>query len=122
MSVSFETNFGKLASFRNGLNFNNENRGVGCKIIGVSDFGDKLTPDYDSLDEIDPTGIIKEDDYLRNGDILFVRSNGNKNLVGRSMYINNVNEKIVFSGFCIRARITSQKNRDNNFCSKVCSC
>ena len=108
MRASFETNFGKLASFRNGLNFNNENQGIGCKIIGVSDFGDKLTPDYDSLDEINPKGIIKEVDYLQNGDILFVRSNGNKNLVGRSMYINNVNEKIVFSGFCIRARLNSQ--------------
>lgn len=99
--------FGKLATFRNGLNFSRESHGEGCKIIGVSDFGDKLIPEYGTLGEINPDGIIKADDYLEKGDILFVRSNGNKNLVGRSLFISENNQKMVFSGFCIRARISS---------------
>jgi len=104
-----EIKFGELASFRNGLNFNNKSHGLGCKIIGIPDFGDKLIPDYQSLGEIIPDGIVKEEDYLKKGDIIFVRSNGNKNLVGRSLFINQVNQKLVYSGFCIRARVNPEK-------------
>lgn len=46
---------------------------------------------------------------MKDGDILFVRSNGNKNLVGRSMYIKNLKEDVVYSGFCIRARPDQDK-------------
>jgi type I restriction enzyme, S subunit len=41
---------------------------------------------------------------LEEGDILFVRSNGNKELVGRNLFIDNTLEPLTFSGFCIRAR------------------
>jgi len=100
--------FGNIAEFRNGLNFSKESHGNGCYIIGVSDFQDRLVPDYDHLSEINPHGIAKEEDYLRRHDIIFVRSNGNKKLVGRSLYINS-DIKALFSGFCIRARIFSKK-------------
>lgn len=100
-----EIEFGKLATFRNGLNFSNKSHGKGCKIIGIPDFGDRSIPDYDSLGEINPEGIVKSEDYLTKGDIVFVRSNGNKNLVGRSLYISKTAKKLVYSGFCIRARI-----------------
>jgi type I restriction enzyme S subunit len=43
---------------------------------------------------------------LKEGDILFVRSNGNKELVGRNLFIANTIEPLTFSGFCIRARFT----------------
>lgn len=108
MSTYEEIEFGEIAEFRNGLNFKNESRGVGCKIIGVPDFGDRHTPDYESLGEINPDGIVKDDDYLKIGDILFVRSNGNKNLVGRCLYINQSNTPLVYSGFCIRARVNTK--------------
>lgn len=100
--------FGNIAEFRNGLNFSKESHGNGCYIIGVSDFQDRLVPDYGHLSEINPHGIAKEEDYLRRHDIIFVRSNGNKKLVGRSLYINS-DIKALFSGFCIRARIVSKK-------------
>ena len=77
----------------------------GCKIIGVADFSNRVFPDYSSLQEIDDT-IVTDADLLQDGDILFVRSNGNKNLVGRSMLINNISEKVCYSGFCIALRPT----------------
>ncbi|MCB9973743.1 MAG: restriction endonuclease subunit S [Rhodospirillales bacterium] len=99
-----ESNFGDFAEFRNGLNFSSDCYGAGTKIIGVADFKDHFVPQYDKLGEIITDGLIKEQNLLKNGDILFVRSNGNKNLVGRSLYIRNLEENVVYSGFCIRAR------------------
>jgi restriction endonuclease S subunit len=96
--------FGDLAEFRNGLNFSADQYGSGVKFIGVADFKDYLVPQYDQLGEIVSSDLIKEVNLLKDGDILFVRSNGNKNLVGRSMYIKNLKEDAVYSGFCIRAR------------------
>ncbi|HEO1795039.1 TPA: restriction endonuclease subunit S [Acinetobacter baumannii] len=98
--------FGKIAEFRNGLNFTKDNKGTGCPIIGVADFKDYFSPNWDDLNEINPIGIVKKDDYLIKGDIIFVRSNGNKKLVGRSLYINKDMDAL-YSGFCIRARLVS---------------
>ncbi len=102
-----EIEFGQIATFRNGLNYSKSNHGEGCKIISVSDFKDRFKPIYDTLGEINPKGIVRDNHYLLAGDILFVRSNGNKNLVGRSLFIDE-NCGVVFSGFCIRARFTSK--------------
>ncbi|EKI8934397.1 restriction endonuclease subunit S, partial [Escherichia coli] len=92
------------AEFRNGLNFSKDSHGKGCKFIGVADFKDNFTPQWKLLGEINPFGVAKREDYLEPGDIIFVRSNGNKALVGRSLYI-DLNEKSLYSGFCIRARL-----------------
>tara|TARA_R110002051_G_scaffold131151_1_gene205027 strand:+ start:29757 stop:31058 length:1302 start_codon:yes stop_codon:yes gene_type:complete len=102
-----EIEFGTIASFRNGLNFNKDSHGKGVLIIGVPDFQDYFKPRYDTLGEILPDGILKKEDFLAKGDILFVRSNGNKLLVGRSLFIDKTIEA-VFSGFCIRARINNK--------------
>ncbi|MCO7056982.1 restriction endonuclease subunit S [Pseudomonas juntendi] len=98
---------GKVAIFRNGLNFGKESRGKGCLLVGVPDFQNRFSPNYETLSEINPDGIAKEDDYLQQGDIVFVRSNGNKELVGRSLYIDK-DVNALFSGFCIRARFISE--------------
>ena len=107
--------FGQIAEFRNGMNFGRESRGKGCLLVGVPDFMGRFCPDYDSLSEINPEGIANEDDYLQKGDIVFVRSNGNKALVGRSLFIDR-DLKALFSGFCIRARITTE-DFDKLFCA-----
>lgn len=99
---------GKIAEFRNGLNFKKENSGKGCKIIGVVDFKNNFYPNYNNLDEINPKDITTEEDFIKKGDIIFVRSNGNKALVGRSLYIDN-DIKALFSGFCIRTRLVNDK-------------
>ena len=98
--------FGEIAEFKNGLNFNKDSRGKGCLLIGVPDFKDNFSPQYNNLKEINPDGLSKENDYVKKGDLLFVRSNGNKALVGRSLYISK-DIRALFSGFCIRARLNS---------------
>lgn len=95
---------GDIAEFSNGINFGKDDYGKGIKIIGVSNFGDKFSPEYDSLTEVKEE-VVKSNDYLYPGDIVFVRSNGNKELVGRCMLIDNKADKVTYSGFCIRARL-----------------
>jgi type I restriction enzyme, S subunit len=107
--------FAQIAEFRNGLNFRKESHGKGCLLVGIPDFKDRFSPDYEFLNEINPEGIVKEEDYLQKGDIVFVRSNGNKALVGRSLYIDK-DVKALFSGFCIRARFTTN-SVDQKFCA-----
>ena len=46
--------------------------------------------------------------YMFDG-ILFVRSNGNKALVGRTMIVSNIENPTTFSGFCIRFRPNTDK-------------
>ncbi|MEI6293730.1 MAG: restriction endonuclease subunit S [Methanomicrobiales archaeon] len=106
--------FGEIAEFRNGLNFTKENFGKGIKVIGVSDFQDYIIPRYDELVEINPEGVVKNEDFLKEGDILFVRSNGNRNLIGRNLFLKCVRERIAHSAFTIRARLIS-KNADPRF-------
>ena len=95
---------GDIADFRNGINFGKEAYGKGVRLIGVSNFGDRLFPEYKSLDEV-KENVVRENDYLCSGDIVFVRSNGNKGLVGRCLLIDSPQDKVTYSGFCIRARI-----------------
>ncbi|PKU25255.1 restriction endonuclease subunit S [Telmatospirillum siberiense] len=98
---------GEFGEFRNGLNYSSANFGRGLKVISVKDFGDRWRPDLSILDEINPSGLRVEQSDLRAGDILFVRSNGNKELVGRSMLIEDDLDDVSFSGFCIRFRPTA---------------
>ena len=95
---------GEIGQFRNGLNYSKENFGTGLKVISVKDFGDRWRPDLSILDEINPAGMRISDADLRRGDIIFVRSNGNKELIGRSMLIEDDLQDVSFSGFCIRFR------------------
>jgi type I restriction enzyme S subunit len=99
-------NLGALAEFRNGINFSIANRGKGIKVISVADFQDYLIPKYDQLREINPEGVVRPEDLLKENDIIFVRSNGNRDLIGRSLYIKNLQERVTHSGFTIRLRFT----------------
>ena len=103
--MSWETvKLGDIAEFSNGVNFDKSAYSKGVKLIGVSNFGNRFSPDYDSLEEINKE-VVRSNDYLRNGDIVFVRSNGNKELVGRCMLVKNPESPVTYSGFCIRARL-----------------
>lgn len=102
--MKWETiNLGEIAEFKNGLNFNRDQYGQGVKYISVADFQDYFSAKTEELAEL-KEDFINPSYYLNNGDILFVRSNGNKELVGRNLFIQNVIEPLTFSGFCIRAR------------------
>ncbi|WP_299776854.1 restriction endonuclease subunit S [uncultured Roseobacter sp.] len=110
MSVA-EVKLGELGELRNGLNYSKANAGTGLKVISVKNFGDLRTPNYSELDEINPDGINAKDSLLKAGDVIFVRSNGNKDLIGRSMFIEEDQTDVSFSGFCIRFRNTSNRAR-----------
>jgi len=105
-----EISLGEIAEFRNGLNYTKENEGNGLRVINVKDFGNKSLPNYDELGELNPHGILRGEALLKHGDIIFVRSNGNKDLVGRSLFINSPPANVSFSAFCIRARLKESDN------------
>lgn len=109
-----ETPLREIFTFSNGINFNKSAYSPGVKLIGVSNFGNRFSPDYEELHEINRK-FVRIGDYLRNGDIIFVRSNGNKELVGRCMLIKDILQPVTFSGFCIRARIKNTREHDPTF-------
>lgn len=105
---------GDIAEFSNGVNFGKSAYSEGVKLIGVSNFKDRFFPPYEELEEVKEE-IVRPNDYLVENDIVFVRSNGNKELVGRCMLVNDVSTPLTFSGFCIRCRIKDQKSFDPVF-------
>jgi type I restriction enzyme S subunit len=98
---------GELAEFRNGINYDSRNFGSGMPVVGVTAFKDHVKPRFEELDEIDPEGVVREQDLLADGDILFVRSNGNRDLIGRSLYIERPPGRVTHSAFTIRLRFRS---------------
>lgn len=113
--MSWETvRLGDIASFSNGINFDKTAYSRGIKLIGVSDFGNRFFPDTTNLQEV-KREIVRDGDLLKAGDIVFVRSNGNKELVGRCMLISQITDPITFSGFVIRGRIHDTKKYDPVF-------
>lgn len=100
---------GELVEFRNGVNYNKSSFGEGIKIVGVKDFQDYIKPRYSELSQINPNGIVTEKNILNHGDIVFVRSNGNRDLIGRSLFIDNPPEQITHSAFTIRLRFITNE-------------
>lgn len=98
---------GSYGSFKNGLNFGKGESGVTVRYLGVGDFKSKAAlDDFDSLGFIELNELPAEDYFLHDSDLLFVRSNGNRELVGRCMAVYPGKERATYSGFCIRYRIT----------------
>lgn len=99
-----------LGECKNGMNFHSDNFGVKIRCLGVSDFKDlSIINDVSQLPTISLNEIPNDNYLLKNGDIVFVRSNGNKNLVGRSIVVYPNNTLTTFSGFCIRFRILNSE-------------
>lgn len=98
--------FGDIANLRNGVNYVVTDQGYVAKVVGVGDFQDRTElSSFDGLSEIRLRSHLSPNDALQDGDLLFVRSNGNKSLIGRCMVIRNPPEGVTFSGFTIRARL-----------------
>jgi type I restriction enzyme M protein len=100
---------GEICSFKNGLNFNKAASGYTVKIIGVSDFQDNLYAPLADLEEVHLNAPPANEYLVRDGDILFVRSNGNPDLVGRSVIVSPPNVSTTFSGFTIRGRFEDER-------------
>lgn len=99
--------FDQLADFRNGLNFGADQRGGDLAVLGVGDFGQSVLRSSDHLETVsvpDGAGGVSE---LAEGDLVFVRSNGSRDLVGRCMYVERLSRRTSHSGFTIRARARS---------------
>ena len=95
-----------FGSLKNGLNFTNKENGNEVKYLGVGDFKNNwIIQNIDELGSISLDTFPSEDYFLKNGDLIFVRSNGNKQLIGRCLVIYPEETKITFSGFCIRYRL-----------------
>ena len=99
-----------LGYCKNGMNFHKGDHGVEIHCLGVGDFKDRSTIyDVKSLPFVALNESPDPDYLLQDGDIVFVRSNGNKELVGRCLAIYPANVPVTYSGFCIRYRLTSEK-------------
>ena len=97
-------------SFKNGLNFGRNESGIKLKYLGVGNFKSFYKiDDLDTLSSVELNNLPSEGYLLKDGDLVFVRSNGNKALVGRCIEIICGGTMLTFSGFCIRYRVTSEK-------------
>ncbi len=100
---------GEICSFKNGVNFRRTASGHTMKIIGVGDFQANLYVPMADLDEVHLDAPLADEYLVEGGDILFVRSNGNTALVGRSVIVPPPTEPTTFSGFTIRGRIKDER-------------
>ena len=96
---------GDCGTFKNGMNFAATDTGYTIRSLGVGDFKDRYSiDDTETLSEISLKAAPSEDYLLHDGDIVFVRSNGNKELVGRCVLVYPKDIPTTYSGFCIRFR------------------
>lgn len=99
-----------LGYCKNGMNFHKGDHGVEIHCLGVGDFKDRSTiHQVENLPFVALNESPDSDYLLQDGDIVFVRSNGNKELVGRCLAIYPANVPVTYSGFCIRYRLTSEE-------------
>jgi len=99
-----ESKLGDLAEFKNGLNFTRQSKGQRLRIVGVGDFQDNAVVPIEALQSVTINGKLSDDYLIRCNDILAVRSNGSRDLVGRCMLVPEMEEKTSYSGFVIRIR------------------
>lgn len=101
---------GAIAQFKNGLNYNKSMVGKTIRIVGVADFKENKSPEWDKVQSIVINEDIDDSFLLHKNDLVTVRSNGSRELVGRFMYIDKEpEERTSFSGFSIRVRIVSDE-------------
>ena len=95
---------GDIGSFKNGLNFSPNDSGISYYFLGVGDFLNRNVIDVRNLGHIHLKDKLDESYLIKDQDLVFVRSNGSKSLVGRSVLIKSNQEEATYSGFCIRFR------------------
>ncbi len=63
------------------MNFTKGSKGEEIKIVGVRDFKNRFLVPFESLESVVIDGKLSETDFLKENDILAVRSNGNPELI-----------------------------------------
>lgn len=110
---------GDYFEFKNGINFSRNDSGYVIEVLGVGDFKDRFYADFQSL-STSKVNEIKNLTKIEQGDLLFVRSNGNKELIGRILYVKEIDRDIYYSGFVIKGSC-SNKEIHNEYIARVCS-
>ena len=101
-----------LGGLKNGVNYHKGETGCTVLCLGVSDFGNRSElRGVSGLSPVSFSSRPSEESFLKDGDIVFVRSNGNRKLVGRCMAVYPQGDDVIYSGFCIRFRLTSDNVR-----------
>lgn len=99
---------GNLGVFKNGLNYSKSENGNKLKVIGIGDFKNlSEIKSFDHISYVEMNEFPKDNFLLKDEDLLFVRSNGNKELVGRCLMVFVGDKKVSYSGFTIRFRKNS---------------
>lgn len=104
-----ETTLGRVADFKNGLNFSQSSKGEKIKLVGVKDFKSNFKVPSKQLETVQIDGYLSEAYELKESDIITVRSNGNKRLIGRCLLMGEIDTKTSYSGFTIRIRLFDKK-------------
>ena len=100
-----EKTLGDVAQLKNGLNYNRDSKGQTLPVVGVGDFQSNNLVPVDQLQTVTIDGELSTDYSLQYGDVLTVRSNGSKDLVGRCMLVPKLSQTTSYSGFIIRIRV-----------------
>ena len=100
----------EMGDCKNGMNFRKGESGIELNCLGVGDFQNlSVIADTSELPTVSLNAMPSKEYLLENEDIVFVRSNGNKNLVGRCVAVYPNDTPTVFSGFCIRFRLADRE-------------
>ncbi len=103
-----EKSLGELSQFKNGLNYNKSSGGQTLPVVGIADFQDNYFVPLSELQSATIDGDLADNYAIQQNDILTVRSNGSKHLVGRCMLVGDVDEVVSYSGFIIRIRFDAK--------------
>ena len=104
------TKLGTIAQFKNGLNYKETPVGDTVSIVGVANFKENKSPKWDEVKAITIRENVDDSYLLHKNDLVTVRSNGSRELVGRFMLIDKEPEdRTTFSGFSIRVRIVTDE-------------
>ncbi len=104
-----EKKLGEVAEFKNGLNYSKSSRGQTLSVVGVGDFQNNFYVPVDDLGSATIEGELDANYEIKKDDILTVRSNGSKALIGRCMLVSEVKQQTSYSGFIIRIRFDGTK-------------
>ena len=99
-----------LGNCKNGMSFHANESGIKLRCLGVGDF--KNLSYIDDVEQLPFVSLAEKPSancFLHDGDIVFVRSNGNKALVGRCLLVYPRDTPTIYSGFCIRYRLLTEK-------------